>query len=223
MFVIIVGGGKTGSYLARLLLDAGHQVKVIEDRPMIFERLKEELPVDTLLCGDGSSPSVLEAAGIKDAQVLAAVTGEDEANLVVTTLGKFEFKIQRTIARVNNPKNAWLFTSEMGVDVALNQADVLAGLIVEEMSLGDMMTLLKLRKGEYSLVEEKVHPTAMAAGKMIRELGLPSECVVAAIIRRNKLMIPRGETIFLAGDEVLAVVHTSQIKQLASLLGPATP
>jgi trk system potassium uptake protein TrkA len=220
MFVIIVGGGKTGSYLARLLLDAGHQVKVIEDRAMVFERLKDELPVDTLICGDGSSPSVLEAAGIKNAQVLAAVTGEDEANLVVTTLGKFEFKVQRTIARVNNPKNTWLFTPEMGVDVSLNQADVLAGLIVEEMSLGDMMTLLKLRKGEYSLVEEKVHPTAAAVGTMIRELGLPSECVVAAIIRRNKLMIPRGDTVFQPGDEVLAVVHTSQTQHLAALLGP---
>jgi trk system potassium uptake protein TrkA len=84
-----------------------------------------------------------------------------------------------------------------------------------------MMTLLKLRKGEYSLVEEKVHPTAVAVGKMIRELGLPSECVVAAIIRRNKLTIPRGDTTFEPGDEVLAVVHTSQIKQLAALLGPA--
>ena len=221
MFVIIVGGGKTGSYLARLLLEAGHQVKVIEDRPIVFERLKEELPAETLLCGDGSSPSVLEAAGIKDAQVLAAVTGEDEANLVVTTLGRFEFKVQRTIARVNNPKNSWLFTTDMGVDVALNQADILAGLIVEEISLGDMMTLLKLRKGEYSLVEEKVHPSAAAVGKMIRDLGLPSECVVAAIIRRNRLTIPRGDTVIQPGDEVLAVVHTSQTKQLAALLGPA--
>jgi trk/ktr system potassium uptake protein len=220
MFVIIVGGGKTGSYLAKLLLEAGHQVKVIEDRPMVFERLKEELPIETLVCGDGSSPSVLEAAGIKEAQVLAAVTGEDESNLVVTTLGKFEFKIQRTIARVNNPKNSWLFTTDMGVDVALNQADILAGLIVEEISLGDMMTLLKLRKGEYSLVEEKVHPSAAAVGKMIRDLDLPSECVVAAIIRRNRLTIPRGDTIIQPGDEVLAVVHTSQTKQLAALLGP---
>lgn len=220
MLVIIVGGGKTGSYLAKLLLEVGHQVKVIEDRPVVYERLKEELPPEVLICGDGSSPSILEAAGIRQAQVLAAVTGEDEANLVITTLGKLEFKVQRTIARVNNPKNAWLFNAEMGVDVALNQADVLAGLIVEEMSLGDMMTLLKLRKGEYSLVEEKVHPTAAAVGKMIRELTFPSECVVAAIIRRNKLMIPRGDTVFQPGDEVLAVVHTSQTQQLADMLGP---
>ena len=90
--------------------------------------------------------------------MLAAVTGEDEVNLVITTLARFEFNVPRVIARVNNPKNAWLFTPEMGVDVALNQADILAHLIAEEMSLGDMMTLLKLRKGEYSVVEEKVHP-----------------------------------------------------------------
>jgi trk system potassium uptake protein TrkA len=220
MFVIIVGGGKTGSYLAKLMLDTGHQVKVIEDRTMVFERLNEELPEDVLLCGDGSSPTILEAAGIRNAQVLAAVTGEDEANLVITTLAKFEFKVQRTIARVNNPKNTWLFTAVMGVDVALNQADILAKLIIEEMTLGEMMTLLKLRKGEYSLVEEIVHPTAPVLGKPLRELTLPSECVIAAIIRKNKLLIPRGETIFEPSDEVLAVVHSSQSSQLAALLGP---
>ena len=103
---------------------------------------------------------MLENAGVEDAQVLAAVTGEDEDNLVVTTLARFEFGVPRVIARVNNPKNTWLFTPEMGVDVALCQSDILAKLIAEEMSIGDMMTLLKLRKGEYSIVEEKVHPEA---------------------------------------------------------------
>ena len=117
------------------------------------------------MAGDGSAPAVLEAAGIGQANVLAAVTGEDEANLVITTLARFEFNVPRVIARVNNPKNAWLFTPEMGVDVALNQANILARLIAEEMSLGDMMTLLKLRKGEYSVVEEKVHPASLAAGQ----------------------------------------------------------
>ena len=107
------------------------------------------------MAGDGSSPSVLESAGIEHANVLAAVTGEDEDNLVITTLGRFEFGVPRIIARVNNPKNVWLFTPEMGVDVALSQSDILAKLIAEEMSLGDMMTLLKLRKGEFSIVEEK--------------------------------------------------------------------
>src|SRR5450759_15340 len=180
MFVIIVGGGKTGSQVASELLKEGHKVRIVEDRPAVLERLKIELPAASVVAGDGSTPSVLEAAGVHDAQVLAAVTGADETNLVVTTLGRFEFNVPRTIARVNNPKNGWMFTPEMGVDVALNQADLMAHLILEEMSLGDMTTLLKLRKGQYSIVEEKVHPTALANGNAIRNLLLPAECVLVA-------------------------------------------
>jgi trk system potassium uptake protein TrkA len=148
------------------------------------------------------------------------VTGADETNLVVTTLARFEFGVPRIIARVNNPKNAWLFTPEMGVDVALNQADLIAHLIAEEMSLGDMMTLLKLRKGQYALVEEKVHATAVAAGKAVRDLSLPADCILAVIIRQGQLLIPRGDTVLQPADEVLAVVHASQTGQLAALLGP---
>jgi trk system potassium uptake protein TrkA len=107
----------------------------------------------------------------------------------------------------------------MGVDVALSQADLMAHLIAEEMSLGDMMTLLKLRKGQYALVEEKVHPSAEAAGKAIRNLSLPQECVITAIIRKGELIIPRGDTVLQPADEILAVVHSSQTEHLAKLLG----
>ena len=106
MFVIIVGGGKTGSKLAEQLLGEGHRVKVIEDRQAVVERLRLELPEEAIVAGDGSSPRVLEEAGVAKAEVLAAVTGEDEANLVITTLARFEFNVPRIIARVNNPKNA---------------------------------------------------------------------------------------------------------------------
>lgn len=218
MYVIIVGGGKTGSQLAVSLLDEGYQVKIIENRPAVLERLRKELPPEVVLAGDGSSPATLEAAGIDHASVLAAVTGEDEANLVVSTLARFEFKVPRVIARINNPKNAWLFQPEMGIDVALNQASILAHLIAEEMSLGDMMTLLKLRKGEYSVVEEKVHPKSQAAGKQLSDLQIPSECVIAAIIRKGKLIIPHGSTILEPADEILAVVHETQVTQLAVCL-----
>ena len=220
MFVFIVGGGKTGSQLAMQLLQEGHQVKVIEDRDLVLQRLRLELPPEVVVAGDGSSPAVLEEAGIAKANVLAAVTGEDEVNLVVTTLARFEFNVPRVIGRINNPKNAWLFTAEMGVDVALNQTDILARLIAEEMSLGDMMTLLKLRKGEFSVVEEKVHPASLACGKELSELELPSECVITAIIRKGRLMIPHGNTVLQIADEILAVVHGSQVGQLAALLGP---
>jgi trk system potassium uptake protein TrkA len=219
MFVIIVGGGKTGAQLAIQLLGQGHQVKVIEDRPEILERLSQEIPGNAVIAGDGSSPKVLEEAGIEDANVLAAVTGEDEANLVITTLARFEFNVPRIIARVNNPKNAWLFTSEMGVDVALNQVEILSKMIAEEMSLGDMMTLLELRKGEFSLVEEKVHPDAIAVGKSLKDLNLPADCVLVAILRKGQMIIPRGETVLAPVDEVIALLNCSRMGELDALLG----
>lgn len=218
MYVIIVGGGKTGSQLAEGLLKEGHTIRIIEEREAVAERLRSELPQEVVLVGDGSSPALLEQAGIAHANVLAAVTGEDETNLVAATLARFEFHVPRVIGRINSPKNAWLFTPEMGVDVALNQSDILAKLIEEEMSLGDMMTLLKLRKGEYSVVEEKVHPNSVVIDKPLSELTIPSECVIAAIIRKGKLIIPHGDTLIIAADEIIAVCHTSQIKQLASAL-----
>ncbi len=221
MFVIIIGGGKTGSTVAEVLIKEKHRVVVVEHRLDIIERLRDELPAESVFEGDGSLPSVLEEAGVANANVVAAVTGEDEANLVVCMLARFEYNVPRTIARVNNPKNAWLFNPDMGVDVSLNEAEMMGHLVAEEMSLGDMMTLLKLRKGQYAIVEEKVHPLAVAAGKSIRDLMLPPECVLAAVIRKGELIIPKGDVVLLPADEIIALVHSSAAKTLAALLGPA--
>jgi len=221
MYTIIVGGGQVGAYLASLLLAEGHQIKVIENRKDRIAILEKSIPAEVLILGSGSDPNVLDTAGIHRANVIAAVTGSDETNLVVCSLARLEFKVPRIIARVNNPRNAWLYTPEMGVDVALNQADLLAHLIAEEMSLGDMMTLLKLRKGLYSLVEEKVDPDSGANGRALRDLEIPPRCVLAAIIRKGELIVPRGDTILQTADEVLAVVHSAEKPQLAAILGPA--
>lgn len=221
MFTIIVGGGQIGAYLASLLQAGGHRIKVIEARKELVLRLQQTFPSDTIVFGSGSDPNMLESAGIRNADVVAAVTGADETNLVICSLARFEFQVKRTIARVNNPKNGWLFTPQMGVDVALNQADVMGHLIAEEMSLGDMFTLLKLRKGLFSLVEEKVHPDSPVAGKALRDVSLPARCNFAAIIRKGELIIPRGDTVLQPADEVLAVVHASQMTDLNKLLGPA--
>ena len=132
MNVLIVGGGKVGATLATRLRAAQHQVKVIEIRHDHLEALGRDLPAESLVFGSGTDPDLLEAAGIRQVAAVAAVTGADETNLVVTSLARFEFGVPRTIARVNNPKNAWLFTAEMGVDVALDQADLIAGMIMEE-------------------------------------------------------------------------------------------
>ena len=217
--VVIVGGGAVGTHLASLLLAGGHQVTVVEVQREEIPRLQRELSMDVVMVGNGTDPTVLEAAGIRQAHVVAAVTGTDETNLVVTSLARFVFQVPRTMARVHTPKHAWMFNAEMGVDVALDQADILAKLIAEEMSLGDMMTLLKLRKGQYALVEEQVHPRAQAVGRTLRDLPLPSECALAAIIRRGELLIPRPDLVLQPTDEVLAVVHASQAAHLAALLG----
>jgi trk system potassium uptake protein TrkA len=146
---------------------------------------------------------------------------DDPSNLALCFLARKMFGVPRTIARVNNPRNAWLFNGEFHVDVALNQANVFASLIQEEMSMGDMMTLLKLRRGKYSLVEEKVPEGAKAIGVALKDLGLPSECVIAAIIRGGKVTLPRGDTTFQQDDEVLAVTDPDGARQLAELLAPA--
>ncbi len=218
MFVIVVGGGNTGSYLAGLLLEAGHKVKVIEERQILLDKLRQELPADAIIEGDGSSPTILEKAEIHRANVLAAVTGADDTNLVITSLARFEFNVPRVIARVNNPKNAWLFNSEMGVDVFLNQAEILAQLVAEEMSMGDMMTLLKLRRGRYSVVEEKVPPGAKGIGLALKDMKFQEDCVIAAIIRDGKMTLPRGDSIFREGDEVVAIASPEGAKMLAELL-----
>jgi trk system potassium uptake protein TrkA len=221
MNVLIVGGGEVGTELASLLLVGKHRVKVIEVRQEEISRLQHVLSADMVISGNGTDPAVLEAAGVRQAHVVAAVTGADETNLVVTSLARFEFNAPRTIARVRSPKNAWMFTPALGVDVALNQADLLAHLIAEEMSVGDMMTLLKLRKGQYALVEERVAPAAVAAGKAVRDLTLPAECTLAAVIREGRLLIPHADLVLRPADEVLVLVHASQAEQLAALLGRA--
>jgi len=221
MKTMIIGGGKVGSYLATFLLKAGHEVKIIELRREEMPRLEQEVcNAPCVVLGNGTDPATLESAGIRQMNVVAAVTGADEVNLVVTSLARYEFNVPRTIARINNPKNAWMFTSDMGVDVALNQAELMGRLILEEMSLGDMITMLKLRKGQYSIVEEKIHPQAAVVEKSLKEIILPEQCVLVAVIRRDGMEIPSGNLVLHAADEVIALVHHSQLQNLADLLGP---
>ncbi len=219
MFVIIAGGGRTGSHLAALLLEQDHQVRVIENRPPTLAGLHREFPAEVVLEGDPTDPRVLLSAGIERAAVVAAVTASDEDNLVIASLARHRFQVRRTIGRVNDPRNSWLFTPEFGVDVSLNQADVMAKLIEEEMSLGDMMTLLKLRRSNYLLVEEKIYEGAQAVDKAIKDLPLTEHSIISAILRHGEMVLPRGNTILQAGDEVLALVDDDGRERLARLLG----
>jgi trk system potassium uptake protein TrkA len=217
MFVIIAGAGRTGTQLASFLLSEGYQVRIIEHRAYILSRIHHELPTEVIFQGNPTDPDVLEAAGIKNANVLAACTPSDEDNLAICFQARELFSIGRTIARINNPRNAWLFNEKFHVDVALNQSAVMAKMIEEEMSMGDMITLMKLRHGDYSLVEEKIPVGARAVGVAVKDLPLPPECVIAAIIRQGDLIVPWGATILEAGDEVLAVTNQDGADELAKL------
>ncbi len=223
MLVIIAGAGRTGAQLAKMLVNQDYQIRLIDNRKEILARVHKELPTEVIFEGDPIDTDILEKAGILEAQVLAACTTSDETNLALCYYVREKYKVPRTIARVNNPRNAWLFDKKFHVDVALNQADILARLIEEEMSMGDMMTLVKLRRGNYSLVEEKIPPGAKAIGVMIKDLGLPDKCVIAAIIRKGEVMIPRGISVLEEGDEVLAVTDPDGADQLASLMAGMPP
>ena len=223
MFVVIVGGGQVGSHLASLLLMGGHEVHVVDERPDVLAKIHRELPTEVVFDGDGSDPEMLRTLGVERANVLAAVTGSDETNLMVTYMARFVFKVPRIIARVNSPKNAWLLTPDMGVDGAINQADLMAKLIAEEMALGDMMTLLKRRKGEVGLGEGRRVRGAMGDGKLFRDLNLPQDCTLAAVIRKDEIIVPHGNTRLAAHDEVLACLKTTQRTALDALLGRRKP
>ncbi|HET9906070.1 MAG TPA: NAD-binding protein [Anaerolineales bacterium] len=218
MFVLIAGGGRTGARLANLLINQNYKVRLVENRRELLGRLHQELPTEVIYEGNPIEPSVLEAAGIREVHAVAAVTAEDATNLALCFLGKTMFDVPRTIARVNNPNNAWLFNEKFQVDVALNAADVLAHLIEEEMSLGDMITLFKIRRGRYSVVEEKVPEGAKAIGVQLKDLNLAEHCVIAAIIRDGIMTLPRGDSTLQENDEIVAVASAEGAQKLSELL-----
>lgn len=218
MNVLIAGGGRTGARLANLLINQNYKVRLVENRRDLLSHLHQELPTEVIYEGNPVDPSILEAAGIRDAHAVAAVTSEDASNLALCFLAKSMFDVPRTIARVNNPNNAWLFNEKFKVDVALNSADVLAHLIEEEMSLGDMMTLFKIRRGRYAVVEEKVPAGAKAIGIQLKDLGLAEYCVIAAIIRDGAMTLPRGDSKLQEDDEIIAVASPEGVQKLSDLL-----
>lgn len=204
MKAIIIGGGQVGSYIASLLKDKC-ELKIVEQRESILAKLKNELPPDMLVCGSGTDLNVLESAGIAETDVVAAVTGEDETNLVASTIAKFEFNVPRVIARVNNPHNAWMFNAGMGVDISINQADLMGHIILEGIDMKDMTTLLKLERGNASIVQIHVSETSSVNGKRIKDLEIPSSAIIITIMRGEETIVTKGDTVIHAGDDLLAL------------------
>jgi len=221
MKVIIIGGGQVGAYIANLLLANNCKVTVLENRAEVLAKLKNDLPESVIMAGSGTDPKHLEAAGIGEADVVVAVTGVDETNLVVSTLAKMEFGVPRVIARVNNPKNAWLFNTGMGVDVGVNQADLLAHLVVTEMDLTNMMTILKLNDSNYSIVQIGIDSSSPAISKAVKDLAIPQNALLITITRGKETIVPNGDTVIRVGDNIVALTNEENRKKLYDLFGHA--
>ncbi|OHV40686.1 MULTISPECIES: potassium channel family protein [Pseudofrankia] len=220
--VTIAGAGKVGRSIASELLDNGTEVLLIErDGAKIRP---EALPKARWLQADACELASLESAGLENCGVMVAATGDDKANLVVSLLAKTEFGVPRVVARVNHPKNEWLFTDSWGVDVAVSAPRMLTALVEEAVSVGDLVRLMKFRQSDASLVELTLPADSPVAGQTVGEISLPRDCALVVILRGGQAVVPSPDSTLEPGDEVLAVAVTTDAEaELAALLGAAPP
>jgi len=223
MRVVIAGAGNVGTFIASDLASAGHEVVLLDTDRAVVERLRSsgEHPGVEFRVADACELAALHAVGLETADVVAAVTGDDEDNLVVSLLAKQEFGVPRVVARVNHPKNEWLFTEVWGVDVSVSTPHLLTALVEEAVTVGSLVRLLQFEGGKARLVEVTLADRSPAAGVLVAELGLPRDSTLVAIIRDEHVVVPRGDTPLEAGDEVLALVTPdSEADVRAVLVGP---
>lgn len=222
MYIIVVGGGKVGYHLTKALMSAGREVLLIERRRARAEEIKRELGSVTLM-GDGCEVRILDEAGANRAEVLLAVTGDDEDNLVACQLAKHHFGVPRTVARINNPKNEAIFY-RLGVDTAVSATDVILSHIEERMPGHALIHLMTLNRVGVSFVEARLAEDSPAVGKTVHSLGVPHDALLSLIIRNGQAVVPYGQTELRAGDEVIAVTsEASEAVLRRLLLGEARP
>ena len=217
MKVAIAGGGVVGSDLARRLAGDGHEVLVIEQTPEVADLVRQRVPGAEVLRADACEVRSLRKLGLEKFDAVVAATGDDEDNLVISLLAKQEFAVPRVLARVNNPKNESLYNESWGVDVALSVPQLIAGMVEEEFTTGRMVRLFEMR-GKARLVEVTLDPSAPIVDKTISELEVPRAFTFVAILRDGQVVIPRGDTTFYPGDEVLALVTPESEEEGRKLL-----
>lgn len=216
--VAIAGAGNVGRSIASELLVHGHQVLLIDREPRAMKR--QTVPGARWLHADACELSALEEADLGAYNVVVAATGDDKSNLVVSLLAKTEYGVPRVVARVNHPKNEWLFNESWGVDVAVSTPRMLTALVEEAVSVGDLVRVMRFMQGQASLVELTLAADAPVVGRMVREIPLPEDCALVAILREGKVVIPTPDTPLAAGDEVLAVTTTPEVEDsLGRILG----
>lgn len=219
MKVSIAGAGAVGRSIARELLDSGHQVTLIERNP-------EHIDVDAIAdaqwqLGDACELSLLESVHLEDFDVVIAATGDDKANVVLSLLAKTEFAVPRVVARVNDPRNEWLFTEAWGVDVAVSTPRMLASLVEEAVAVGDLVRLMEFRKGHANLLEITLPDDTPWGGKPVRKLQLPRDAALVTILRGPRVIVPQDDEPLEGGDELLFVAAEEVEAELRALLLPA--
>ncbi len=220
MYIIIVGGGGVGYYLARTLVKANHEVLLMERDRTEHKRLAEELG-EVVMQGDGCEVRIMEEAGGARADAVVAVTGDDEDNLVICQMAKIKFNVPRTIARVNNPRNEELF-HRLGIDGTVSATKIIYNLIEQEIETGEVIPLAALKKGNIEIVEVEIGPKSPVLHRQILEVTLPKDALIISVIRNDHGMIPTGETKFENGDSVIALVNADQEHELRDVFAETT-
>lgn len=215
--IAIAGAGKVGRYVARDLLSKGHEIVLIEQNRDKFHSLKSEIGASWVL-GDACELHTLDEAVLSSCDVMVAATGDDEDNLVISLLAKQEFAVPRVVARVNYPDNQWLFTETWGIDVSVSTPHLLTSLVEEAVSVGDLVTLLRLEQGKVALVEVTLADSSPAIGQTVGDLGVPSDCTLVALVRDRHVIAPRSDTPLKGGDEVLALATPASEDDLKKIL-----
>ena len=216
MKVAIAGAGAVGRSIARELVDNQHQVSLIERNPGHFD--VDAIPAAQWLFGDACELSLLEAMGLEEFDVVIAATGDDKANVVLSLLAKTEFAVPRVVARVNDPRNEWLFDSAWGVDVAVSTPRMLASLVEEAFAIGDVVRLMEFRKGNANLVEVTLPDDTPWGGRAVRKLELPRDTALVTILRGERVIVPEPDQPLEGGDELLFVASPDVEVDLRRLL-----
>jgi len=222
MKVAIAGAGNVGTFIATDLHEAGHDVLVIEQDPAVVARAQPTVAARWFV-GDACEVSNLHEAGLAEVDVVVAATGDDEDNLVVSLLAKQEFAVPRVVARVNHPKNHWLFNESWGVDVSVSTPHLLSALVEEAVAVGSLVRLLQFQDAQ--LVEVTLADDSPAVGRAIKDLLFPRDATVVAVVRDAHVIVPRGDTVVQAGDEVLVLVTMDSEGPVTDILtgGPPAP
>jgi trk system potassium uptake protein len=220
MKIMIVGAGSVGRYMAKQLTASGHEVSLVDQNPEVVERGRndKELAGVSWHRGDACEVSQLGDMGTADVDVVAAVTGDDEDNLVVSLLAKQEFGVPRVVARVNNPRNEWMFTEMWGVDVSVSTPHLLTALVEEAVSVGSFVSLLSLEGGKAHLAEVTLADTSPAVDKTISALNLPREASVVAVVRDGHVVAPASDTTLRKNDEVLVLLRGEAEEEVRKIL-----